>query len=112
MSPSTVGTVSASATSAISWLNPTPHRLAVYASNAPLPVALATLTTGRLDGPYPGGSFPRLIALASPSARRLGPESAVRQVRPPRGQRPDELHPGHLAQRVLQLVGRTNDGVV
>jgi len=69
--PSTVGTVSASAISSITWLIPTPHRLTVYASAAPLPVAPATLATGRLATPYPGGTFPRRIALTSPSARRL-----------------------------------------
>src|SRR5260370_2811841 len=73
---STVVTVSASAISTITWLNPTPHRLAVYASAAPLPVAPATLATRRLATPYLGGSFPRWIALTSPSARRLRPEYA------------------------------------
>jgi hypothetical protein len=69
---STVGTVSASAISLITWLIPTPHRLTVYASAAaPLPVAPATLVTTRLATPYPGGTFPRRIALTSPSARRL-----------------------------------------
>ena len=71
MLPSTVGTVSASAIFHISWLNPTPYWLAVYASDPPLPSTPATLATGRLARPYPGGSFPRWIALASPSARRL-----------------------------------------
>src|SRR5713226_8841123 len=67
---STVVTVSASAISTLTWLNPTPPRLAVYAAAAPLPVAPATLATRRLATPYLGGSFPRWIALASPSARR------------------------------------------
>jgi hypothetical protein len=49
----------------ITWLNPTPHKLVVYASAAPLPVAPATLTTRRLARPYLGGTFPRWIALAS-----------------------------------------------
>jgi hypothetical protein len=69
--PSTAVTVSASAISGITWLIPTPHKLTVYASAAPLPDASATLVTGRLARPYPGGTFPRRIALTSPSARRL-----------------------------------------
>ena len=69
--PSTAVTVSASAISRITWLIPTPHRLTVYASAAPLPDAPATLVIGRLARPYPSGTFPRRIALTSPSARRL-----------------------------------------
>src|SRR5271165_3366232 len=69
--PSTAVTVSASAISRITWLIPTPHRLTVYASAAPLPDAPATLIIGRLARPYPSGTFPRRIALTSPSARRL-----------------------------------------
>lgn len=64
-------TVSAPAISRITWLIPTPHRLTVYASAAPLPDAPATLVIGRLARPYPSGTFPRRIALTSPSARRL-----------------------------------------
>lgn len=73
--PSTAVTVSASAISLMTWLNPTPHRLTVYASAAPLPVAPATLVTGRLARPYPSGTFPRRIALTLPSARPLQSES-------------------------------------
>ena len=69
--PSTAVTVSASAISRITWLIPTPHRLTVYASAAPLPDAPATLVIGWLARPYPSGTFPRRIALTSPSARRL-----------------------------------------
>jgi hypothetical protein len=69
--PSTAVTVSASAISRITWLIPTPHSLTVYASAAPLPDAPATLVIGRLARPYPSGTFPRRIALTSPSARRL-----------------------------------------
>ena len=74
--PSTAVTVSASAISRITWLIPTPHRLTVYASAAPLPDAPATLVIGRLARPYPNGTFPRRIALTSPSARRLRRKSA------------------------------------
>src|ERR1700757_2500525 len=80
---STVVTVSASAISTITWLNPIPHRFAVYASAAPLPVAPATLTTRRLARPYLDGTFPRWIALASPSAQRLPPGIAGRNRRNP-----------------------------
>ena len=76
----------------ITWLNPTPRRLTVYASAAPLPVAPATLVTGRLATPYPGGTFPRRIALTSPSARRLrrnrhltASRDAFKSRSPPRG---------------------------
>ena len=69
--PSTAVTVSASAISRITWLIPTPRRLTVYASAAPLPDAPATLVIGRLARPCPSGAFPRRIALTSPSARRL-----------------------------------------
>ena len=63
--PSTNGTVSASAMTRIPWLNPTPLKLAVYASAAPLPVATATLATRRFATPYLDGTFPRWITLAS-----------------------------------------------
>jgi hypothetical protein len=76
--PSTVDTVSASAISSITWIIPTPHRLTVYASAAPLPVAPATLVTGRLARPYPGGTFPRRIALASPSGAASSDSRTVR----------------------------------
>jgi hypothetical protein len=36
----------------------------------------------------------------------------VRQVRPPGGQGSDELHAGHLTQRLPQLIGRGDDRVV
>ncbi len=79
--PSTAVTVSASAISLMTWLNPTPHRLTVYASAAPLPVAPATLVTGRLARPYPSGTFPRRIALTLPSARRLHRNRQFNSVR-------------------------------
>jgi hypothetical protein len=78
--PSTAVTVSASAISRITWLNPTPHRLTVYASAAPLPVAPATLVTRRLATPYLGGTFPRWIALASSQRTAASSESAVWEV--------------------------------
>jgi len=68
MLPSPQRTGSASATSVISWLIPIPHTIAVYASAPPLPVGPATLATGRLATPYPGGTFTRWAAPASPGA--------------------------------------------
>ena len=44
------------------------HSLTVYASDAPLPNSRATFVTGLLATPYPTGTFPRRIALTSPSA--------------------------------------------
>jgi hypothetical protein len=43
----------------ISWLNPTPHAITVYASDPALLTAPATLVTGRLAMPYPDGTFTR-----------------------------------------------------
>ena len=57
--PSTFGTVSTSAICSITWLNPTPRKLAVYASAAPLPSAPATLATRWFATPCLGGTFPR-----------------------------------------------------
>src|SRR5271165_732756 len=94
--PSTAVTVSASAISRITRLIPTPHRLTVYASAAPLPDAPATLVIRRLARPYPSGTFPRRIALTSPSARRL-------RRNPHRGRRsavPRRLDDPHLAQGI------------
>ncbi len=68
MLPSPQRTGSTSATSVISWLNPIPHTIAVYASAPPLPVGPATLATRRLATPYPGGTFTRWTAPASPGA--------------------------------------------
>jgi len=68
MLPSPQRTGSASATSVITWLNPIPHMITVYASAPPLPVGPATLATGRLATPYPGGTFTRWTAPASPDA--------------------------------------------
>ena len=55
----------------ISWLNPTPHALAVYASWSASPPAHATLASRRLATALPGPDFHRLIAPAclAPSLR-------------------------------------------
>ena len=55
------------------WLNPTLHRLAVYASAA---LAPATLATRRLARPYLGGAVPRWTALASAERTPTSSESA------------------------------------
>ena len=59
MLPSAVATASAPATSRISWLNPTPHMIAVYASpwSSPAPTQ-HSLPGGRY--PLPGPDFHRL----------------------------------------------------
>ena len=60
--PSTVPSVSASATLLISWLNPPPHPITVYASHPPLP----TTTQHSL----PGGALPPTGAGLSPAGSR------------------------------------------
>jgi len=59
MLPSAVATASAPATSRISWLNPTPHMITVYASpwSSPSPTQ-HSLPSGRY--PLPGPDFHRL----------------------------------------------------
>ena len=105
--PSTAVTVSASAISRITWLIPTPHRLTVYASDAPLPDAPATLVIGRLARPYPSGTFPRRIALTSPSARRLrrNPQHGKRLFDKPisNGRNPPIADDGVLADANLTI---------
>src|SRR5262249_42338082 len=52
----------------ISWLNPTPHAQAVYASCAALPPPHATLASRRPATALPGPDLHRLIAPALPGA--------------------------------------------
>src|SRR5262249_53582943 len=52
----------------ISWLNPTPHTQAVYASCAALPPPHATLASRRPATALPGSDLHRLIAPALPGA--------------------------------------------
>src|SRR5512135_428035 len=58
--------------------------IAVYASDPPSPVGPATLATGRLATPYPGGSSTRWTAPASPGApaatRTPGPGGRARKL--------------------------------
>ena len=68
MLPSTVPSVSASAKFFLSWLNPPPHPITVYASHPPSPTtAQHSLPCGALP-PYRGRSFTGRIASASPDA--------------------------------------------
>src|SRR5215470_7072688 len=77
--PSTVPSVSASATFFLSWLNPTPHPIAVYASHPPSPTTAQHSLPGSALPPYRGRSFTGRNASASPDA----PEPEVRIHLPP-----------------------------
>src|SRR5690348_10038022 len=79
MLPSTVPSVSASATLLISWLNPPPHPITVYASHPPSPTTAQHSLPGGALPPYRGRSFTGRIASASPDA----PELTVRIHSPP-----------------------------
>src|SRR5580692_7952071 len=77
--PSTVPSVSASATFFLSWLNPPPHPITVYASHPPSPTTAQHSLPGGALPPYRGRSFTGRIASASPDA----PEPEVRIHLPP-----------------------------
>jgi len=79
MLPSTVPSVSASATFFLSWLNPPPHPITVYASHPPSPTTAQHSLPGGALPPYRGRSFTGRIASASPDA----PELRVRVHSPP-----------------------------
>src|SRR6201993_5385214 len=79
MLPSTVPSVSASAKFFLSWLNPTPHPITVYASHPPSPTTAQHSLPGGALPPYRGRSFTGKIASASPDA----PEPEVRIHLPP-----------------------------
>src|ERR1700741_565559 len=68
MLPSTVPSVSASATLFLSWLNPPPHPIAVYASHPPSPTTAQHSLPGGALPPYRGRSFTGRNASASPDA--------------------------------------------
>ena len=72
--PSTVPSVSASAKFFLSWLNPTPHPITVYASHPPSPTTAQHSLPGGALPPYRGRSLTGRIASASPDA----PEPEVR----------------------------------
>src|ERR1700726_1182288 len=77
--PSTVPSVSASATFFLSWLNPPPHPIIVYASHPPSPTTAQPSLPGGALPPYRGRAFTGRIASASPDA----PEPEVRIHLPP-----------------------------
>ena len=79
MLPSTVPSVSASAKLLLSWLNPPPHPITVYASHPPSPTTAQHSLPGGALPPYRGRSFTGRIASASPDA----PEPEVRIHLPP-----------------------------
>ena len=81
MLPSTVPSVSASAKFFLSWLNPTPHPITVYASHPPSPTTAQHSLPGGALPPYRGRSFTGWNASASPDA----PEPEVRIHLPPAG---------------------------
>jgi len=81
MLPSTVPSVSASAKFFLSWLNPPPHPITVYASHPPSPTTAQHSLPGGALPPYRGRSFTGRIASASPDA----PEPEVRIHLPPAG---------------------------
>lgn len=81
MLPSTVPSVSASAKLLLSWLNPPPHPITVYASHPPSPTTAQHSLPGGALPPYRGRSFTGRIASASPDA----PEPEVRIHFPPAG---------------------------
>src|SRR5689334_6841564 len=76
MLPSTVPSVSASAKLLLSWLNPPPHPITVYASHPPSPTTAQHSLPGGALPPYRDRSFTGRIASASPDA----PEPKVRRL--------------------------------
>jgi len=70
--PSTVPSVSASATFFLSWLNPPPHPITVYASHSPSPTTAQHSLPGGALLPYRGRSFTGRNASASPDAPEPG----------------------------------------
>src|SRR5947209_17902896 len=73
MLPSTVPSVSASAKFFLSWLNPTPHPITVYASHPPSPTTAQHSLPGGALPPYRCRSFTGRIASASPDAPEQKP---------------------------------------
>src|ERR1700757_4658837 len=68
MLPSTVPSVSASAKFHLSWLNPPPHPITVYASHPPSPTTAQHSLPGGALPPYRVQSFPGRTASSSPDA--------------------------------------------
>src|ERR1700738_788199 len=88
MLPSTVPSVSASAKFFLSWLNPTPHPITVYASPPPSPTTAQHSLPGGALPPYRGRSFTGRNASASPDA----PELEVRIPFAPAGSLTSKSH--------------------
>ena len=107
--PSTVPSVSASATFFLSWLNPPPHPITVYASHPPSPTTAQHSLPGGALPPYRGRSFTGWNASASPDA----PEPEVRFHLHPAGSRvrtrfPESWSPPtvRLQRHGLRYLGR------
>ena len=88
MLPSTVPSVSASAKFLLSWLNPPPHPITVYASHPPLPTTAQHSLPGGALPPYRGRSFTGRNASASPDAPERQVGEAIRYAL----SRPVRLH--------------------
>src|ERR1700757_2579029 len=92
--PSTVPSVSASATFFLSRLNPPPHPIAVYASHPPSPTTAQHSLPGGALPPYRGRSFTGGKASASPDAPvlevriHLPPAKSQRTFSPATARRP------------------------
>src|SRR5215831_6224037 len=71
-----VPSVSASAMLPLSWLNPPPHPITVYASHSPSPTTTQHSLPGGALQPYRGRSFTDRTTSASPDA----PEPMVRRL--------------------------------
>ena len=94
MLPSTVPSVSASATFFLSWLNPPPHPITVYASHPPSPTTAQHSLPGGALRPYRGRSFTGRNASASPDAPEPEVEFIVFRGRPGRRTQSGSTSPG------------------
>src|ERR1700726_893544 len=94
MLPSTVPSVEASAKFFLSWLNPPPHPITVYASHPSSPTTAQHSLPGGALPPYRGRSFTGWNASASPDA----PEPEVRIHLPPA----DSLYLSRFCFRTLR----------
>jgi hypothetical protein len=96
MLPSTKRNVSASASSRISWLNPAPHALVVYASPQPSPTDVQhSLPGGRY--PLPGRDFHPLEHASFSWRTRFSAPAYI--ISPRRAERRSRLAAGHRRRR-------------
>src|SRR5262250_3091086 len=100
--PSTVPSVSASATFFLSWLNPPPHPITVYASHPPSPTTAQHSLPGGALLPYRGRFFTGRNASASPDA----PERKVRIHSPPAKSRANHRFPSAVPMADVGLSRR------